>query len=264
MNDDPNARPSIGERYSGAVSNGIGHEHIILAAGMQHERLGIVLLRLQSEYDAVRSDLERAGHIAPKLTEQARDLTRRAALAERLKDYDAAAVLKTRAAEMRARTTTEVLSARAFILMGLKTLHAGKQQFGAFALGIAMQNKRGRFINSNAAMKLAGRVLDVWLDPTCHVCDGTGIMGNRFNGDVEHQCSACLGSGHRRDVLGNNPSERRFASDLLAELQRRVAAAAGGIGKVMGEPAAQKEPSGALRDMHQRLGELRTDMAQSD
>lgn len=262
MNDDPNARPSIGERYSGAVSNGIGQEHIILAAGMQHERLGIVLLRLQSEYDAVRSDLERAGHIAPKLTEQARNLTRRAALAERLKDYDAAAVLKTRAAEMRARTTTEVLSARSFILMGLKTLHDAKQRFGAFAVGLAMQPKRQ--INSAAGLKLAGRVLDVWLDPTCHVCDGTGIMGNRFNGDVEHQCSACLGSGHRRDVLGNNPGERRFASDLLAELQRRVAAAAGGIGQVMGEPAAQKEPSGALRDMHQRLGELRTDMAQSD
>ena len=262
MNDDPNARPSIGERYSGAVSNGIGHEHIILAAGMQHERLGIVLLRLQSEYDAVRSDLERAGHIAPKLTEQARDLTRRAALAERLKDYDAAAVLKTRAAEMRARTTTEVLSARAFILMGLKTLHDAKQRFGACAVGLAMQPKRQ--INSAASLKLAGRVLDVWLDPTCHQCDGTGIMGNRFNGETEHQCSACLGSGHRRDVLGNNPSERRFASDLLAELQRRVAVAAGGIGKVMGEPAAQKEPSDALRDMHQRIGELRTDMAQSD
>ena len=262
MNDDPNARPSIGERYSGAVSNGIGQEHIILAAGMQHERLGIVLLRLQSEYDAVRSDLERAGHIAPKLTEQARDLTRRAALAERLKDYDAAAVLKQRAAEMRARTAAEVLSARAFILMGLKTLHDGKQRFGAFAVGLAMQPKRR--ISSEAGLKLAGRVLDVWLDPTCHVCDGTGIMGNRFNGDVEHQCSACLGSGHRRDVLGNNPNERRFASDLLAELQRRVAAAAGGIGQVMGEPAVQKEPSGALRDMHKRLGELRTDMAQSD
>lgn len=163
---------------------------------------------------------------------------------------------------MRARTTTEVLSARSFILMGLKTLHDAKQRFGAFAVGLAMQPKRQ--INSAAGLKLAGRVLDVWLDPTCHVCDGTGIMGNRFNGDVEHQCSACLGSGHRRDVLGNNPGERRFASDLLAELQRRVAAAAGGIGQVMGEPAAQKEPSGALRDMHQRLGELRTDMAQSD
>lgn len=262
MNDDPNARPSIGERYSGAVSNGIGQEHIILAAGMQHERLGIVLLRLQSEYDAVRSDLERAGHIAPKLTEQARDLARRAALAERLKDYDAAAVLKTRAAEMRARTTNEVLSARAFILMGLKTLHDAKQRFGAFTIGLAAHSKRN--IKTVIATTLAGQVLDVWLDPTCHKCDGTGHTGNVYAGEVRKQCDTCGGSGHRRDIVGRNPQERLFASDLLAELQRRVAAAAGGIGQVMGEPAAQKEPSGALRDMHQRLGELRTDMAQSD
>ena len=94
MTDDPNARPSLSERYGVAVSNGTGLEHMILAAGMQHERLGAVLLRLQSEYDAVRGDLERAGQIAPQRTAQARDLMRRAALANRLKDYDAEAALK--------------------------------------------------------------------------------------------------------------------------------------------------------------------------
>lgn len=83
MTDDPNARPSLSERYGVAVSNGTGLEHMILAAGMQHERLGAVLLRLQSEYDAVKGNLERAGQIAPQRTAQARDLVRRAALAER-------------------------------------------------------------------------------------------------------------------------------------------------------------------------------------
>ena len=84
MTDDPNARPSLSERYGVAVGNGAGMEHMILAAGMQHERLGAILLRLQTEYDAVKGDLERAGQIAPQRTAQARDLTRRAALAERL------------------------------------------------------------------------------------------------------------------------------------------------------------------------------------
>ena len=84
--DDPNARPTLSERYGVAVSNGTGLDHMILAAGMQHERLGAILLRLQSEYDAVRGDLERAGQIAPQRTAQARELVQRAKLAERLKD----------------------------------------------------------------------------------------------------------------------------------------------------------------------------------
>ena len=60
MTDDPNARPSLSERYGVAVSSGTGLEHMILAASMQHERLGAVLLRLQSEYDAGKGNLERA------------------------------------------------------------------------------------------------------------------------------------------------------------------------------------------------------------
>lgn len=231
MTDDPNARPTLSERYGVAVSNGTGLEHMILAAGMQHERLGAILLRLQSEYDSVKGDLERAGQIAPQRTAQARELTRRAQLAERLKDYGAAEVLKQRAAEIRERTADEVLSARAFILMGLKTLHDAKQRFGAFAIGLGAQPKRG--IKPEVARILAGQVLDVWLDPTCHTCDGTGQVGNAYAGETRKQCGTCCGSGHRRDVIGRNPHERIFARDLLAELQRRVSAAAGGMGQAL-------------------------------
>ena len=257
-------KPTISERYSVSVSNGTSQEHMILAAGMQHERLGALLLRLQSEYDTVRGELEHAGHILPQRIEQARELAQRARLAERLRDYDAAATLKAMAADVRARAPDEVLSARSFILLGLKTLHDAKQRFGAFALGRAAKQRGQTAIGSAAILKLAGRVLDVWLDPICHVCDGTGLMGNRYQGETEHQCSACHGSGHRRDVLGNNQDERRFASDLLAELQRRVAAAAGGIGQMLRPDDATKADADAMRGMQRRLSDLRSDFAQSD
>lgn len=262
MTDDPNARPSLSERYGVAVSSGTGLEHMILAAGMQHERLGAILLRLQSEYDAVKSDLERAGQIAPQRTAQARELAQRAKLAEKLKDYGAAEALKALAAEIRERTPEEVLSARAFILMGLKTLHDGKQRFGAFAVGLGVQPKRN--IRPHAAASLAGQVLDVWLDPTCHTCDGTGHTGNVYAGETRKQCDTCAGSGHRRDIIGRNPAERIFARDLLAELQRRVAAAAGGMGQALAPPEATTPDAGELRGMQGRLEDMRAPLAQTD
>ena len=279
MNDDPNARPSLSERYGVAVSSGTGMEHMILAAGMQHERLGAVLLRLQSEYDAVKGDLERAGQIAPQRTAQARDLLRRAALAERLNDHGTAATLKALAAEIRERTPGEVLSARAFILMGLKTLHDAKQQFGAFALGLVASRNRPKLagkvsermgaahqrnIKPDTARILAGQVLDVWLDPTCHTCDGTGHTGNVYAGETRKQCDTCAGSGHRRDIIGRNPNERIFARDLLAELQRRVAVAAGGMGQALAPPEATTPEPAQLRDMQGRLADMRAPLAQTD
>lgn len=262
MTDDPNARPTLSERYGVAVGNGNGMERMILAAGMQHERLGAILLRLQSEYDAVRGDLERAGQIAPQRTAQARELVQRAKLAERLKDYGAAEVLHARAAEIRERTPDEVLSARAFILMGLKTLHDGKQRFGAFAIGLGVQPKRN--IKPHTAAILAGQVLDVWLDPTCHTCDGTGAIGNAYAGDVRRQCDTCGGSGHRRDIIGRNPAERIFARDLLAELQRRGAAAAGGMGQALAPPEATEPDAETLRHLQGRLADMRAAEAQTD
>lgn len=259
MTDDPNARPSLSERYGVAVSSGTSLDHMILAAGMQHERLGAVLLRLQSEYDAVKGDLERAGQIAPQRTAQARDLMARAKLAERLKDYGAAEVLKQRAAEIRERTPDEVLSARTFILMGLKTLHDCKQRFGAFAIGLAVQPKRG--IRPDTASILAGQVLDVWLDPTCHTCDGTGHVGNAYAGETRKQCDTCGGSGHRRDIVGRNPKERIFARDLLAELQRRVAAAAGGMGQALAPPLAAKADTQELQHIVAMLGNCPQDVS---
>ena len=69
------------------------------------------------------------------------------------------------------------------------------------------------------------------------------------------------GSGHRRDIVGRNPKERIFARDLLAELQRRVAAAAGGMGQALAPPLAAKADTQELQHMQGRLADMRADLA---
>lgn len=229
--DDPNARPSLAERYSIAVGRGTSQQHMILAAGMQHERLGAMLLRLRCEYDNIRGDLERAGEIAPQASSAIDNLSRRAEFAKRLGDFTAAAILLEAAGSLKKRSVAETLTARAIILIGMKSLHATKERFSAFAINLAVQPKRS--IKPSIAGAIAGQVLDVWLDPTCHTCDGTGHTGNAYAGEKRRICGTCCGTGHRRDVIGQSQVHRRFATDLFAEVQRRVALASSGMSRAL-------------------------------
>ena len=255
-----NLKPSIEERYAVAISSGTGFDRIVLAAGLQRQIVGAMLLRLRSEYDTIRGELERAGQITPRRIDEQRELRARA---KRLQDAGAwrdAEELIVQAEAIQRRTPAEVQSARAFILMGLGTLHDAKQALGAMALRMAANPKRN--LPTETAMRLAGRVLDVWLDETCHKCDGTGVIGNRYQGDTERQCRACAGTGHRRESLGSDDKQRLFASDLLAEMQCQVAAAASGIkAALMGQdgPAAKAPP-----ELSKRLRELRGAEAAAD
>ena len=257
-----NTKPSIEERYAVAISSGTGFDRIVLAAGMQRHALGAMLLRLRAEYDATRGELEHAGQIAPRRIEEQRELR---AKAERMKQagaWQAAEDLLTQADAIQRRAPGEVQSARAFILLGLGTLHEAKQALGALAMRMAASPKRN--IPTEAAMRLAGRVLDVWLDETCHRCDGTGVIGNRYKGDTERQCPTCKGTGHRRDILGDSRAETAFAADLLAEMQRQVSAAAAGIRTaLMGSDMAAASEDGG-RGLAARLGELRSVAAAAD
>jgi len=211
-------RPTIGERYGlaiGASNLRVGERHggadMVLAAGMQDHRLGVILLRLQSEYDTVRGDLERAGEIAKQGDVEAR----------RLKGAELA--------EQSRRTREEILTARCLILIHLKTLDSAKRAVAAFAIRSAMKQ---RFMARNeVVVKLAGRVLDVWLDPTCHVCDGTGWVSSGYHGTFVKACDACNGTGNRRENMGTNEASRWFAFLLMGNLQREMAVAAAGIGR---------------------------------
>lgn len=203
-------RPSVGERYETAIGRGAPDADVILAAGMQRHQLGATLLRLQSEYDTIRGDLERAGDIAARGDVAAR-----------------AARTAAGAAVVRRRTESEALTARCLILTHLKTLREARMELATYALVLA---GRQRVVLANEIVaRLVGRVLDVWLDPTCAQCDGTGWVGSGFEGKVPRQCDRCGGSGQRRDQMSHEPGERWFAFLLLGDVQREVARAAAGM-----------------------------------
>lgn len=255
-----NDRPGIEERYATAISSGTGFERIVLAAGLQREIVGAMLLRLRSEYDIVRGELEHAGQIAPRRIDEQRELRAKADKMAKLGLYHDAEALALEAAAIERRTPAEIQSARAFILLGLSTLHEAKQALGVLAVKMAGNPKRA--IPSPSALRLAGRVLDVWLDETCHKCDGTGILGSRYKGDAERPCPACKGSGHRRDILGDSLTETRFAADLMAEMQRQVSAAAAGIRAAL---MGQEQPTSPTPpELLRRLDDLRSPEAAAD
>lgn len=258
---EPNQKPSIEEQYAVALSCG-AQSSVVMAAGLQRDRAGVLLLRLRAEYDAVRSQFERAGHIAPSAGRGVWEIRQEISRLEAQIGHsnssaqsllDKADALRRDVAAISARTPAEVKTARAIILVALTSLQPARQELGVLAVRMAASPKRG--LGPDVALQLAGRVLDVWLDETCHKCDGTGRLGNRYAGERERECTACKGSGHRRDILGDSLKQTLFARDLFAELQRQVAAAAAGI------KAAIHADSGPSKPMHpelvRRLAELR-------
>lgn len=256
---DQNQKPTIEEQYAVALSAG-AQTRVVLAAGLQRERAGVQLLRLRAEYDAVRGELEQAGQIAPRGLDRARVLRQEAARLQKAELWLEAETLIVEAEAIQPRTKAQVKTAHAVILVALTSLHSARQELGILAVRMAASPKRS--LEPAAALQLAGRVLDVWLDETCHKCDGTGRLGNRYAGDRERECPSCKGSGHRRDILGDSLKQTLFARDLMAELQRQVAAAAAGI------KAAIHADSGPSKPMHpelvRRLAELRGEQAAVD
>ena len=256
---DQNQKPTIEEQYAVALSAG-AQTRVVLAAGLQRERAGVQLLRLRAEYDAVRGELEQAGQIAPRGLDRARVLRQEAARLQKAELWLEAEALIIEAEAIQPRTKAQVKTAHAVILVALTSLHSARQELGILAVRMAASPKRS--LEPAVALQLAGRVLDVWLDETCHKCDGTGRLGNRYAGDRERECPSCKGSGHRRDILGDSLKQTLFARDLMAELQRQVAAAAAGI------KAAIHADSGPSKPMHpelvRRLAELRGEQAAVD
>lgn len=272
MTDQENQKPTIEERYAVAIMAGIP-DGLIMAAGLQRERVGVLLLRLRAEYDAVRAQMERAGEIAPSAADRVRSLVKEAdrmkALAKRLglTNVSAASEALERAADLQReiagtpkRAERDIKTARAVILVALTSLQDARQELGALAVRMGANPKRA--LAPAVALQLAGRVLDVWLDETCHTCDGTGLIGSQYQGGAERPCSTCKGSGHRRDIIGRTDLERMFAGDLLAEVQRQVAAAAAGIKAAIHAESGPSEP--IHPELARRLAELRGAEAAAD
>jgi hypothetical protein len=233
-------QPTIAERYSSAVADGVGMTSVILAAGLQQYPVGATLMRLQSEYDTVRGELERAGEIARETISKAQRLERDAGTATKLAERAATPEKRSelawsaiesadRAQALRRRTEQEILTARCLVLTRLKTLHDAKTRIGAYALVLATKNRF--MVPNDVVLRLAGRVIDVWLDPVCHKCDGSGLVEAYEGGAATKQCSVCGGTGNRREQVGGNERARWFAFLLLGDIQREMALAAAAMGR---------------------------------
>ena len=106
---------------------------------------------------------------------------------------------------------------RFLILDRLKSLRPTRQALGACAVD---QAERVRFYRPQRdVMRVTGRVLDVFLDPLCHHCEGRGFNGGTHRGEPQVLCRPCRGSGHRRDQIGKDELERHFAAFMLAQLE---------------------------------------------
>lgn len=277
MSDDQSERPTIPERYGVAIGQGstrvtsrASAGDVVLAAAWQKHAVGALLLRLVAEYDSVRGELERAGKIARRAIDQARELLRKGETLKRAAALEARAptrwLMEERAAEaieaanaIQRRTPDEIRSARAFILIELQSLREAREHVATLAW---MMSKR-HGIDGVAAVRLSGRVLETYLDPICHFCDGVGRTGSGYLGEIGKVCRHCLSVGQRRDVIGNSPAETTFSAVLFGELQRRAASAARGISLALrdGEDPRSAADWPELRD---RLNALRSVEAEAD
>lgn len=207
-------RPTIAERYTLAADGNRGTDvDMMVASGWCSERLGVMLLRLRGEFDGVKAEIEGQG--------------------------------------------SNSLTDRLLILAQLKTLREVKEALGDLAMkraaamnalplapmptDIAMMkpwrqeaDKRARTIAA-----LAGRVLNAFLDPNCHPCNGVGKIGGY--GAIQTLCRACHGSTKSNTGIGKTDAERHFAGHLLDLIERAASQAERGIaGNIQGARAARK------------------------
>lgn len=109
---------------------------------------------------------------------------------------------------------------KVLVLSQLKTLAEARRRLGAFA--VIRATKGRHMIPDVTVAQITGRVLDVYLDPLCHHCDGRGFNGGSHRGERQAVCRPCRGSGNRRGWIGKTQAEQSFAQHLLAELDRAL------------------------------------------
>lgn len=234
-------RPTIGERYSTAtessnlkLSDRRGDVDLIIAAGLMPDGLAGTMYRLQCEYDRMRGE-----HMAAEERLRFQELM---AQRETGEDDETGETAEERSEKIIAEAQRRAVTEHLLILMHLTSLRDAKEEFGRFALQEA--NRRRLERDNRAVAAIAGRVLDVWLRPKCHACDGVGTVGGSARNDFRAICRPCKGSGHRRDSIGKDDAERAFAGRLLMETDAMMAQAARDIRTGMNRVAEAKEVIG--------------------
>ena len=250
-------KPTLGERYSSATNSshlklskldeGRCDLDIVVAAGWAgHDNsLGMLLYRLASEYDTVRS--------SQKLAVRQADMRATAMSVLRRKIADPSTSDERRlelAAEYQAHereSAQEWVTNRVLILSQLKSLTAAKEAVGQWAvveaertgfmrigpIPTALAGVKAHAKRAECIATLAGRTLESWLDPLCHKCEGRTFNGGY--GSPRIGCKACRETGKRTAALSKVPEEQNFClrlsaqmsaktSDAEAEMRRRLKA----------------------------------------
>lgn len=212
-------RQTIGERYSAATESSHlklgerrGDIDLIIAAGLVPDGLASTLFRLQVEYDGVRAE-----HISAETRMRSLEKMAPNEVGEHDETGETAAE---RTAKILQQAEREALTAHVLILSQLTSLRDAKQLFGAFA---SVEATRRRFMKPDRDVAIiAGRVLEVFLAPNCRHCHGRGFNGGATRDEPTIPCRPCRGSGHRRDSIGKDDAERRFAGHLLMTIDARM------------------------------------------
>jgi hypothetical protein len=230
-------KPGIIERYSNAIQSSHlelspirrGAADFLLAVGMcrgpdgERETLGSMLMRLMCEFDSAKGEYIMAR----------RNQSNALARAKVNKQPEAAAELVHQA-------EVDALSAHQHILLKLPSLPHTREAFGRWT---TIQASKRKFMDcgdmpiaTSAKFKawrqgmadrqavigiLAGRVLDVFLEPTCIRCSGRGFNGG-YNG-MQTICNTrggCGGSGKRSiDNIGNTREQHEFSYFLYGQAE---------------------------------------------
>lgn len=235
-------RPSIGERYTSAsassnlkLTESRSDLDIIVAAGLVPDTFGLTLYRLMDEFDRVRGPIDASRRWVASQNSLATGLRDQAAR-ERAKEAPDETIVGEliRTAEEVQRAAVDSLKTEFAMVLGvMQTLRQAKYALGNFA--VCQANRRRMRLELHEILYLAGRVLDVLLDPLCHYCDGRGYNGG---GRHEHSgaqsfCKPCRNSGRRRESIGRNDIERAFVGHLLMAIDAEMHQTAADVGRAM-------------------------------
>lgn len=215
-------RPTLPERYARALES--THLELVLdercsvdmliAAGWVKEGLGTLLHRLRIEYDATRG-AHRQALVAMRDALAHADRVR--AEAKRCGSEEQAARLYGIAQHIARSAEGEALMAKALVLSAMKTLPAAKDALGQFA---SLTATRERYMQPDEVVwQITGRALEVWMDPACPHCMGTGLAGGV--GVVAGICPHCHGSKLRPYRLHHTDAGHQFGRSLMNHMDRK-------------------------------------------
>ena len=244
-------RPTLGERYSSATNSshlkltkldeGRCDLDIVVAAGWSgHDNsLGMLLYRLASEFDSVRSSQKLAVRQADMRATALNTLRRK--LAEPGLDDARRLELATEYQRHEREGASEWVTNRLLILSQLKSLTSTKDAVGQWAVAEAekagfmplgpipkalAEVKGWRTAHAARAQliaTLAGRTLDAWLDPLCPKCEGRTFNGGY--GSPRIGCKSCRETGKRTAALSKVATEQSFCMRLAAQMSVKASGA---------------------------------------